>query len=303
MRTLLVTALFMGCGPKVPVSPPMPSEAFAVDREALPGGHLRVFHTATVGMSEREGLAGGRKTDWRAPVSVALFDHPTHGVVLIDAGFGRATATDPPTYPVGLGLKLLDVGDVVPLVDVLDQVELSAADVRQVFVTHLHVDHVGGIADLPAAVVRAPQMEWDAAQQRRVTKGYDPAPYLANAFAPVVFDDGPVGPFAHSADIFGDGSLVALSTPGHTVGHTMYLVNLPHGSWLFTGDAAWIDANWLEGARPKGWLARSLLEDNWKLGASALWRIHWFAQQEGVTVISGHEPANLERLPAWPATL
>jgi len=304
MNRWSVTAMaLVACGPKVPVAPPLPDEPLSIDREALPGGTLRVLHTATVGMKQKQGVAGGDNTLSRAPVSVALFSHPTRGHVLIDAGFGRATATDPPSYPRGLALKLLDVADVVPLVDVLDQVSLSPGDIDQIFITHLHVDHAGGVADLPDAVVRVPQLEWDDAQRKRVMAGYDPEPYLGHRYQPISFDDGPVGPYVHSADIFGDGSLVALSAPGHTAGHTMFLVNLPEGSWLFTGDAAWIDANWEDGARPKGFLARSVVEDNWKLGAGALWRIHWFAQQADVTVISGHEPANLERLPPWPEPL
>jgi len=300
---LWVTMATAGCGPRIPPAPPLPDEPLAIARDELPGGTLRVLHTATVGMTEREGLAGGSGEESRAPVSVALFEHPTEGVVIIDAGFGRATATEPPGYPPPLNARLLDIDDVVPLVDVLSDVGLSADDIDQAFLTHLHIDHAGGLADLPGVTVRGAREEWEAGSELRPLSGYAPQPYLGHRFEPLVFDDGPVGPFAHTADVFGDGSLVALPAPGHTAGHTMYLVNLPEHSWLFTGDAAWIDANWIDGPRPKGFLARTVVEDSWKLGVGALWRIHWFAQQLGVTVVSGHEPANLERLAPWPEPL
>ena len=82
----------------------------------------------------------------------------------------------------------------------------------------------------------------------------------------------------------------------------MYLVHQPQGSWLFAGDAAWVDANWEDGVRPKGWTARTLLEADWKQGLEALAAIRWFADQ-GVVVVSGHEPRNVERFGGWPAPL
>lgn len=274
-----------------------------VERSALPGGTLRVHHTATVQMKEKQALRKGGKTEFTAPVSVYLFEHPTEGWFLIDAGFGRVTAADPHDYPGKLATNLLGVGRVVPLVDVLGDVGLEAGDIEAVFLTHLHTDHAGGLADLPDAVVRAPASEWQAAGRKAALKGYDPEPYLGHRFEALAFDDGPYGPFPLSDDVFGDGTLIALAAEGHTIGHTIYLVNLPGGSVLFTGDAAWVDGGWTGGPRPKGWLARGLLEDDWKTGIDALWRVHWFAQQPDVTVISGHEPANLEGLPAWPALL
>jgi N-acyl homoserine lactone hydrolase len=297
-------AMLLGCAPKVPASGSVgPVAPLQIDRDALVGGTLRVFHTATVGMKDGQAFAGGGRADRRAPVSSVLFVHPVHGAVLIDAGFGRATAADPPVYPSKFTSNLLDIQEVRPMVDALADVGLAAGDIRQVFVTHLHHDHAGGIADLPGAVVRADGAEWSAAQKHKSMSGYEPEPYLGHAFAPVVFDGGAVGPIPRSHDVFGDGSLVALPAPGHTRGHTMYLVNLASGSWLFTGDSAWVDANWIgDSPVPKGWLARSLVEDDWKRGVEALYAIQWFAQQDGVTVVSGHEPANLERL-RWPDPL
>ena len=46
-------------------------------------------------------------------------------------------------------------------------------------------------------------------------------------------------------DIFGDGSVTIISTPGHTPGHQSLLVKLPKtGALLLSGDAVHFKSNW-----------------------------------------------------------
>jgi N-acyl homoserine lactone hydrolase len=46
-------------------------------------------------------------------------------------------------------------------------------------------------------------------------------------------------------DVFGDGSVVIISTPGHTPGHQSLLVRLPKtGTIVLSGDAVHFKANW-----------------------------------------------------------
>jgi hypothetical protein len=89
--------------------------------------------------------------------------------------------------------------------------------------THLHYDHAGAVADFPQRDVRRRRREWRAARSGGFTKGYahkliDHAVRLAR----VDFDDRAVASFAsfgRTVDLFGDGSVRLLSTPGHTKGH------------------------------------------------------------------------------------
>jgi glyoxylase-like metal-dependent hydrolase (beta-lactamase superfamily II) len=253
-------------------------------------------------MTPRQVMAGGGRGEaQRGATSVVLVRHPEHPPVLLDAGYGSSTV-EPASYPSKFVRRLLDVRLERTIADALPDVGLAPEEVAEVYVTHLHHDHIGGVEDLPHAVIRGDAREWVEAQSGGGLSGYQPEPYLGRAFAPLLFDDGPVGPIPRSGDLFGDGSVLALPAPGHTHGHVMYLVNQPEGSWLFTGDAAWVDGNWVDGPRPKGWASRTLTEVDWKQGVEALAAIRWFADR-GVVVVSGHEPANVERFDGWPAPL
>jgi glyoxylase-like metal-dependent hydrolase (beta-lactamase superfamily II) len=96
---------------------------------------------------------------------------------------------------------------------------VDLATVTRVVLTHLHFDHAGGLALLPAGVpVVLQRREWEAA--------HDDAAIARNFFLPadyagiadrVVLVDG-------DHDLLGDGAVRLLATPGHTPGHQSVLV-------------------------------------------------------------------------------
>jgi glyoxylase-like metal-dependent hydrolase (beta-lactamase superfamily II) len=96
-------------------------------------------------------------------------------------------------------------------------------------VSHLHFDHCGGLGQLPGARVLVQRSEWDAA--------FDDGLVAFGVFNPGDFDLG------HDRveldgehDVFGDGSLRIVPTPGHTPGHQSLLVD---GETLLVGDACY----------------------------------------------------------------
>ncbi len=290
------------CKLRLPDPPALDPWTWEIDRSALPDLQLRALHVARVGMSPHDTIAGERsrvKAD--GPITVYLLQHPTAGWSLVDAGYGKVTIEDPALYPGRSVARLLDLRMERPLVDVLPDLGLVPADIRRIYLTHLHHDHVGGAADLPGATLVLDEREWLAGQRGTLTNGYDPAPYLGRKPVFITWA-GPYGPFPRHQDVYGDGSLVALDAPGHTPGEVCWLVNRPTRSYLLTGDAAWVDANW-ERPAPVGYLPSKLLVDDWRQQYEQLWRIHaWVERHPEIQVISGHEPANLTRLPAWPGT-
>ncbi len=296
---LLLTA----CLPKTPPAPPVVGAiAWEVDRASVPPGTFRVMHVATTGARERIVVDGGGGDFMDLPVYVYVYEHPTEGTVLIDTGFGRRTANDPKDYPGAQAAKLLSLRMHRPAADQLEDIGRDVGDVRNVVVTHMHADHVGGIEDFPNAALWVARDEWESAGERTALGKPDTSPFESHAAVKMVEFTGtaPYGPFAGHVDLFGDGSIIIIPAGGHTPGHVAVMVNLPSGSFLLTGDCAWIDRHWT-GPELKSKLVRSLLEDDWERNWANQHRLHeWSKAYPELTVIAGHEPANLERLKAWP---
>jgi len=102
-------------------------------------------------------------------------------------------------------------------------------DVDLAIVSHLHFDHCGGLVELPSARVLVQQAEWDAAFAGPLVD--------FGVFNPDDFDLGHDRQAIDGEhDVFGDGSVVVVPTPGHTAGHQSLLIE---GRLLLTGDACY----------------------------------------------------------------
>ena len=124
-----------------------------------------------------------------------------------------------------------------------------------VFLTHLHLDHVSGMRDVPAGVpvwVGAGETREVAFQHLFVAGVVDDALEGKGALREWRFERDPDGVFAGVLDVFGDGTVWAIATPGHTPGSTAFLVRTPKGPVLLTGDTCHTAWGWEHGVEP-GW--------------------------------------------------
>lgn len=286
----------------LPSPPPASDQVLGpINRAGLPQTQLRALHTATISLPMHQAVAGGdRKEDPGGVITAFLFTHP-QGQVLIDTGFGRRTFMDTADYPGTVVVKSLgDFQLQTPMVQALPELGLGAADIDQIFLTHTHYDHIGGLEDFPQAEVKVTAEELAFGLNQPSNWSEPLARAKVESFH---FDGGAYGPFERHSDLFGDGSLIALPAPGHTPGSTMFLVNLPQTSVLIMGDAAWAEEGWAQ-PMPKGGLPRRVFDSDWEQGMAALYRVNaWAKAWPELVVLSGHDASNVSKVPEWPGAL
>src|SRR5262249_5905646 len=101
-------------------------------------------------------------------------------------------------------------------------------------------------------------------------------------------------PQSADKDVFGDGSVVVLRTPGHTPGHSSLLVRLKDkGPVILSGDAAHFHENYESNGVPSFNYERA---DT----IASLDRIKKIAANLKATVIIQHDPRDIGKLPAFP---
>lgn len=136
----------------------------------------------------------------------------------------------------------------------LQQQGLRSHDLDFALISHLHWDHVSGVADIPGVPLRVNRVEYEAAERAGLfTKHGSLVKRLLGETPLEQFElsGPPYRGFPSSLDLFGDGTIVLVSLPGHTPGNTGMFINRAHGqSLLLLGDAAHIAANYLEPTTP-----------------------------------------------------
>jgi len=180
------------------------------------------------------------------PVTSFLVQH-ARGLVLFDTQLDPASYDEDPAEVYGAGLQgviNLRSRSEQRLDRQLKGLGFSVSDITHVIVSHLHFDHCGGARLFPEARFYA-----GAGEMRHA---YWPEPAGAGFFR--VEELLPLRDFKwteldNDHDLFGDGSLTVLHTPGHTPGELSMLVRLPDRNVIITGDAAHL-ANGFEGLVP-----------------------------------------------------
>jgi len=198
------------------------------------------------------------KSRWTwVPIPCFLVEHPTAGDVMIDTGMTPAAEQDGAR---ALGRRAAIAYDIRMQPGWassarLDDLGIDPLGIELVVMTHLHYDHAGAIAQYPHATFVADHLEWDAAVDGGFLQGYvhrlfdRPVDWRTVDFG--ARDVRSFASFGRTLDLFGDGSVRLLSTPGHTKGHLSVLLRLESGNeLLLTADAAYARRTIEEGLVP-----------------------------------------------------
>jgi glyoxylase-like metal-dependent hydrolase (beta-lactamase superfamily II) len=222
-------------------------------------------------------------------VLVHWVHHPRFGDFLIDTGFDDSFAKHPPYGNYTEAMRLFNWAYGVTNrqergEDLRAQLSRLNVHPKAVFFTHFHPDHTGGVPALE------PQTEF--------IFGRTEASFMARAavadhfsgkskFSGIDFSAAPtMAPLGPSVDLFGDGSVWAISVPGHTDDDIAYLINGPKPV-LMTGDASHFAWAFNTGVAPRGWNQAGTAR-----GYESLKRLRAFAKAfPSVKLVYGHEAA------------
>jgi glyoxylase-like metal-dependent hydrolase (beta-lactamase superfamily II) len=247
---------------------------------------------------------------WTAPrpINVYVIQH-RQGLVLFDTGQDRRSVTDPRYFPggfAGLVYRRLATFDIDPsssLPTKLRTLGHTVSDVHTVVLSHLHQDHIGGLPDLPPARLLIDKAEWEAMRApRSVYNGYlrDHIELSGLRWSFVEYEplsDQSAAPFTSGHDVFGDGSIVIVPTPGHSQGSLSAIIRRPgRAPILLCGDLTYDVRLLAEGKAPG-------VGDRRQLRASIALVNEFQRRNHGLAVLAAHDPgaaAALDRMTTDP---
>jgi N-acyl homoserine lactone hydrolase len=171
-------------------------------------------------------------------------------------------------WDTGHAMTTPKVAPKVSIVDQLGQLNVKPEQITFVGISHYHADHTGQVASFPKATL---------------------------LFEGWLKGDNKVEPQPVDKDVFGDGSVIMLYTPGHTPGHHSLLVKLPQtGNVLISGDAVHFRENYDNDGVPAFNFDRAET-------LASIGRLKKIVENFKATLIIQHDARDVGKLPAFPA--
>jgi len=183
-----------------------------------------------------------------------LLRHPTQGFFVIATGVSKRLVQDP--AGVGVGIVVRRVAKIEKMrvrEDASSAIKSAGVPLKGVFMTHIHLDHISGMPDVPKDVpfYTGPGEAAEKKFENMFVQGmenrfFDGRP----AIREFQFTKDPDGKLDGVIDVFGDGSFYANFSPGHTAGHLAFVVRTTTGPVLLTGDTCHTRWGWEHGVEP-----------------------------------------------------
>jgi glyoxylase-like metal-dependent hydrolase (beta-lactamase superfamily II) len=262
---------------------------------AIQTGSVRI-KTAQVrgrgrGLRRRLGIFVDRHWTGWLPTYAWVIDHP-EGMIVVDTGQGtHLLESARPLHPYRRWEVMFRIERDQEVGPQLRELGIRPRDVKRVVLTHLHIEHDGGLAHFPHSDILVSRGEIQTASgwMGRL-RGYLPNRWPA-WFNPVALDltAEAFGPFATSKRLTKAGDVVLVGTPGHTANHVSVLVE-DHGTTYFlAGDASYDEramlAGQIDGVSP---------DDD--VAAATLRAIRHLGSDRPTVYLPTHDPESAERL-------
>lgn len=246
----------------------------------LDGGRLI---TDDASIFSADGNYKGEHWDMANPCYLVV--HPD-GMLMWDSGWPDSLADMPDGYNSGRSIWSLPK----KLTAQLNEMGVDPNTIDYFALSHSHVDHAGNANLFKCSTVLVDEAERDFMFGETARKSDQFKNYNA-------LEGAKWRTFTNDHDVFGDGSVVILRTPGHTPGHAALLVNLPKdGPMIFTGDLWYTCRCRTTRNIPPYNVSR---EQTLK----SMDRIERLAKEIGARIIIQHDRADWETMPRFPEHL
>ena len=217
------------------------------------------------------------------PVFAYLLVHP-QGNILVDTGWSSEVRLQPQRAegrPLFFVTKpRLPAGSAVD--EQLLQRRIRPEQLNYVFLTHMDVDHVNGIQMVkPARHIMASGDE--IRQANRWSLRYRRKQWAGIRIEPIPFQQTAEGVAGKAFDVFGDGTIQVLLTPGHSAGAVTLLVRNHGKAVLLAGDTGYAASSWREGRLPGPVYDKRAMRQ----------ALDWVKRLEkaGCLILASHDPA------------
>lgn len=214
------------------------------------------------------------------PMSSYLIEHPK-GRVVVDAGWHEEVRTNPVEH-LGDAAHFAEYS-LPPGQSVKEQLAskgFSPQDIDLVVVTHLDVDHISGLKLLDGA-----KRFWVSEIELTHVKPHKKIWYEGLPLETFEFESIPYGPYRSGKDVFGDGLVYLVFTPGHTMGQVSVLIRLESGWLLLASDVGYSERSWKEFVLP------GAVTNAEQAAESLQWVKDFSGRDDCVAVIANHDPA------------
>jgi len=231
------------------------------------------------------GFFRGKEKKLLLPVSCYLVDHPK-GLVLFDTGWDSKYADEKPREMGGvldrISSPVLSKGDSVDRQ--MEKLGVKSSDLDYVVLSHMDFDHTSGLSLVKdARHIIASRAEIEAAD--RPSFRYVPSTWKGIAIEPFDYGKGGIGPFGLSHDLFHDGSVLLVSTPGHSAGLCSMVVRNEEGDYVaLVSDVGYAARSWREMILP------GFTVDKQKAEASLEWAKRCSMDTHCREVLANHDP-------------
>ncbi|MEP7304394.1 MAG: N-acyl homoserine lactonase family protein [Acidobacteriota bacterium] len=257
--------------------------------KAAPPAALRMYVMDCGTMKERDGVPYGLSHEQMAPRDLsdpcALVVHP-RGTLLWETGLNEAVNSIPAGAPAN-AVGGPRPGDRVekPLKKQLAELGYMPADINYLALSHSHWDHTGNASAFAGSTWLVQKLERDLMFAEKPLSNQGDFEGLRHSKTELLDGD---------RDVFGDGRVMLLFTPGHTPGHQALLVNLPKtGAVIFSGDLYHFSEELTQKPVPRG--------RNAEQTAASMAKIQSLVAKTGAQLWIQHDSPSIAKLKKSPA--